>query len=60
MAFTYEIYDNASQNGFIDFRENIPHEITQNLKFPLRPYQKEALGRYLYYKDDAKHRTIPE
>lgn len=43
MVFTYEIYDNASQNEFIDFREKLPNEITQNLKFPLRPYQKEAL-----------------
>lgn len=60
MAFTYEIYDNASQNGFIDFREKLPNEITQNLKFTLRPYQKEAFGRYLYYKEDNKHRTIPE
>ncbi|WGN88629.1 DEAD/DEAH box helicase family protein [Ligilactobacillus faecis] len=60
MAFTYKIYNVASDNGFIDFKRNIPDEITTNLKYPLRPYQKEALGRYLYYKDDEKHHTDPE
>lgn len=60
MAFTYETYDTVSQSGFKDFKENLPAEISQNLKFPLRPYQKEALGRYLYYKGDDKHRTTPE
>lgn len=56
MAFVYEIYKQASENGFIDFKASIPDYITQNLKFPLRPYQKEAVGRYLYYKRDEKNR----
>ena len=60
MAFVYEIYKQASENGFIDFKASIPDYITQNLKFPLRPYQKEALGRYLYYKRDEKNRKKPE
>ncbi len=60
MAFVYEIYKQASENGFIDFKASIPDYITQNLKFPLRPYQKEALGRYLYYKRDEKNREKPE
>ena len=60
MAFVYEIYKQASENGFIDFKASIPDYITQNLKFPLRPYQKEALGRYLYYKKDEKNRKKPE
>lgn len=59
MTFIYETYDTVSQSGFIDFRENIPSYITQNLKYPLRPYQEEAIGRYLYYKTD-KNRTVPE
>lgn len=59
MTFIYETYNTVSQSGFIDFRENIPSYITQNLKYPLRPYQEEAIGRYLYYKTD-KNRTIPE
>lgn len=60
MAFVYEIYKQASENGFIDFKASIPDYITQNLKFPLRPYQKEAVGRYLYYKRDEKNRKKPE
>lgn len=60
MAFVYEIYKQASENGFIDFKARIPDYITQNLKFPLRPYQKEAVGRYLYYKRDEKNRKKPE
>lgn len=60
MAFVYEMYKQASENGFIDFKANIPDYITQNLKFPLRPYQKEAVGRYLYYKRDEKNRKKPE
>lgn len=60
MAFVYEIYKQASENGFIDFKVSIPDYITQNLKFPLRPYQKEAVGRYLYYKRDENNRKKPE
>ena len=60
MAFVYEIYKQASETGFIDFKASIPDYITQNLKFPLRPYQKEAVGRYLYYKRDEKNRKKPE
>ena len=59
MTFIYETYDTVSQSGFIDFRENIPSYIIQNLKYPLRHYQEEAVGRYLYYKTD-KNRAIPE
>lgn len=59
MTFIYETYDTVSQSGFIDFREKIPSYIIQNLKHPLRPYQEEAIGRYLYYKTDKNH-TIPE
>ena len=59
MTFIYETYNTVSQSGFIDFRENIPSYITQNLKYPLRPYQEEAISRYLYYKTD-KNRAVPE
>lgn len=58
MRFTYEKYDTAQKDGFRNFREDIPEYITKNLRYPLRPYQEEAIGRYLYYKDhDA---TYPE
>ena len=51
MRFTYEKYDTAQKDGFRNFREDIPDYITKNLRHPLRPYQEEAIGRYLYYKD---------
>lgn len=47
--FLYETYDFAVENHFQNFRENIPGYITKNLRYPLRPYQKEAVGRYLYH-----------
>ena len=37
----------------------MPDYITKNLKYPLRSYQEEAIGRYLYYKTD-ENRAIPE
>lgn len=51
MRFTYEKYDTAQKDGFRNFRGDIPEYITKNLRYPLRPYQEEAIGRYLYYKD---------
>lgn len=59
MSFIYETYDTVSQSGFKDFQSNLPEYITKNLKYPLRPYQQEAIGRYLYYKTDT-NRVIPE
>ncbi|MCW6653765.1 DEAD/DEAH box helicase family protein [Aerococcaceae bacterium NML210727] len=60
MTFLYQKYDNASKGGFKNFRENIPDYITRNLKHSLRPYQEEAIGRYLYYKEDTINQTKPE
>ena len=58
MRFTYEKYDTAQKDGFRNFRGDMPEYITKNLRYPLRPYQEEAIGRYLYFKDhDA---TYPE
>lgn len=59
MPFIYETYDTVSRSGFKNFREDLPDYITKNLKYPLRPYQEEAIGRYLYYKTD-ENRAIPE
>ena len=59
MPFIYETYDTVSKSGFKNFKEELPDYITQNLRYPLRPYQQEAIGRYLYYKTD-KNRTVPE
>ncbi|HFI2660091.1 TPA: DEAD/DEAH box helicase family protein [Streptococcus suis] len=60
MEFLYEIYNMASANGFVDFKEKVPAELEKNLKYPLRAYQKEALGRYLHYKEDVKNFLSPE
>ena len=59
MPFIYETYDTVSQSGFKNFRADLPDYVTKNLKYPLRPYQEEALGRYLHYKADD-NRAIPE
>lgn len=59
MSFIYETYDTVSRSGFKDFRADLPDYITKNLKHPLRPYQQEAIGRYLHYKTDT-NRAIPE
>ncbi|MGU8019308.1 DEAD/DEAH box helicase family protein [Streptococcus suis] len=59
MTFIYETYDTVSRSGFKDFRTDLPDYLTKNLKHPLRPYQQEAIGRYLHYKTD-KNRLIPE
>lgn len=58
MPFIYETYDTVSR-GFKDFRADLPAYLTKNLKHPLRPYQQEAIGRYLHYKTD-NNRVIPE
>ena len=59
MPFIYETYDTVSRSGFKDFRADLPDYLTNNLKHPLRPYQQEAIGRYLHYKTD-NNRVIPE
>lgn len=59
MIFIYETYDTVSRSGFKDFRTDLPDYLTKNLKYPLRPYQQEAIGRYLHYKTD-NNRVIPE
>lgn len=60
MTFLYEVYNNASEGGFKDFKNEIPEYISSNLRHPLRPYQKEAIGRYLYYKNDEKNKVFSE
>ena len=59
MPFIYETYDTVSRSGFKDFQADLPDYLTKNLKHPLRPYQQEAIGRYLHYKTDS-NRAIPE
>lgn len=49
MAFLYEKYDTLSDYGAIG--KDIPQYLTDNLRprFVLRPYQKEAFARYIYF-----------
>lgn len=56
--FLYETYDVLANNN--TFQMSIPEYITCNLRYPLRPYQLEALTRYLYYKNDTVNREFPE
>ena len=56
--YLYETYDVLDKNNII--QTDIPSYITDNLKYPLRPYQEEALERYLYYKDDDSNKVLPE
>lgn len=48
---TYQIYSRMS-GGFT----GAPEYITENLKHELRPYQQEAVGRYLHYYDKDQTR----
>lgn len=48
---TYQIYSRMS-GGFI----GAPEHISENLKYTLRPYQQEAIGRYLHYYDKDQTR----
>lgn len=46
----YERY-NVASDGFVDFKSLTPSYISENLAYPLRPYQQEAIGRWMYYMD---------
>ena len=48
---TYQIYSRMA-GGF----SGAPEYITENLKHELRPYQQEAIGRYLHYYDKDQTR----
>lgn len=48
---TYQLYSRMS-GGFT----STPEHISTNLRHPLRPYQDEAIGRYLHYYDNDQTR----
>ena len=50
---TYQIYSRMS-GGFT----GAPEYIIENLKHELRPYQQEAVGRYLHYYDKDQTRDV--
>lgn len=49
MAFLFERYNSNSESGLFDFE--LPEYVTENLrpKFSLRPYQKEAFARFIFF-----------
>ncbi|WP_210122451.1 MULTISPECIES: DEAD/DEAH box helicase family protein [unclassified Staphylococcus] len=58
--FLYERYDGA-KGLFVDYFKNlVPKYISENLRHELRPYQKEGIGRYLYYATWDQSRVYPE
>lgn len=54
----YEKYDMIPETG-MSFPE-VPKHIKDNIAYPLRPYQEEAIGRWLQYMDnDTKNKVLP-
>jgi type III restriction enzyme len=57
--FLYQKLDTLSEMDVLD--KNTPLNISKNLNqnFQIRPYQKEAFSRFLYYINDFKNKKIP-
>lgn len=54
----YEKYDMIPETG-MSFPE-VPKHVKDNIVYPLRPYQEEAIGRWLQYMDnDTKNKALP-
>ncbi len=55
----YKQFDSAKLGGFVSFEQVLPSHITENLAdhIELRPYQVEALNRYIYYTDNYQNRA---
>lgn len=54
----YEKYDMVLETG-MNFPD-VPKHIKDNIAYSLRPYQEEAIGRWLQYMDsDTKNKTLP-
>ena len=54
----YEKYDFVLKAG-MNF-PSTPSYIKENLAYPLRPYQDEAIGRFLHYLDhDQQNKVLP-
>lgn len=60
MPFLYEDYNTVSEGGFVNFRAKVPEYIENNVRHALRPYQNEAIGRYIHYTNDDKNKVLPE
>lgn len=62
LDFLYEKYDAISGGLLRDFFiKLVPSYITENLNYKLRSYQKEGIGRYIYYTEkDKENYKYPE
>lgn len=59
--FLYEKYDGSTGIFVNYFKDLVPKYITENLRYELRPYQLEGIGRYLHYATkDETNRNYPE
>ncbi|HFJ9349724.1 TPA: DEAD/DEAH box helicase family protein [Bacillus cereus] len=59
--FLYEKYDGSTGIFVNYFKDLVPKYITENLRYELRPYQLEGIGRYLHYATkDETNRSYPE
>ncbi len=56
----YKQFDSAKAGGFVSFDKPISDHIVKNInqRIELRPYQKEAINRYLYYLDSYQNRVL--
>ncbi|GEN76293.1 DEAD/DEAH box helicase family protein [Chryseobacterium hagamense] len=52
MEFLHELFNNPFAKKALS-QVSIPNEITDNLKFGIRPYQEEAFRRYLYTEQES-------
>lgn len=55
----YKQFDSAKVGGFVSFDKPVPDHIVKNInqRIGLRPYQNEAINRYLYYIDSYQNRA---
>lgn len=58
--FLYERYDGTLRLFANYFKSLVPKYISENLRHELRPYQKEGIGRYLFYSKQDQSRVYPE
>jgi len=54
----YSDYKGALNRGFIE--TEIPNHVSNNIKYDLRYYQREACSFFNYYMDEERNRTKPD
>lgn len=59
MAFLYEIFKPSFMRKLVDAKV-IPHSISDNLKYSIRPYQEEAFKRYMFLEEEEFDEKPPK